>query len=229
MPFLRRTVVRNCTAVRNCTVARSPLDRPLTHAYQAIVRAWRSSESTTGLVRARVWYSGQLHSRPLATKIATGFTLFGVGDIAMQRNNENKDKAAQIDLYRCAKMSVWGGFFNAAMGHAWYNIVEHLVSARGSYGIFQKICFDQLLWTPFIDAGFFSYSALVDGRGVRGVVDDLREKYWVTLKQNWKVWPMVHVITYSLVPLHLRVVWVTTVGVCWSMFLSFMANDFHSH
>lgn len=171
------------------------------------------------------WYSARLMSQPLTTKCVTGGVLFSLGDIAAQRIARG-NQAGASDLKRTAEMSLWGGLFNCGMGHMWYNFVEVVATLPGALGIMQRIAYDQLFWTPCVDTAFFSYHALVNGRGLPGVREELSQKLWPTLAENWKVWPLVHCITYCFVPLHLRVLWVTAVGVCWSTFLSFMANDF---
>lgn len=76
-----------------------------------------------------------------------------------------------------------------------------------------------------LTAAFFGYHSFMSGGGLVGLKKDMLSKYWPTLKENWKVWPLVHVITYALVPLQLRVVWVSLAGVCWSTYLSFIVND----
>ena len=37
---------------------------------------------------------------------------------------------------------------------------------------------------------------------------------------GWKFWPFAHALTYSVVPLHLRVLWVDTLEVAWVAILS---------
>lgn len=195
------------------------------------------------------WYVRQLTARPLATKCATGGVLFSFGDIvaqrmAMQKAPTRTESQMQVsekshvrpppaqlqrcDFDRTLKMTIWGGVFNTGLGHLWYNFVERIAGLPGPAGIVQRIAYDQLLWTPLIDVGFFTYYALASGGGLQGVRDELSAKYWPTLKRNWQVWPMVHCITYTLIPLQFRVFWVGCVGVGWSMFLSFMANDYEA-
>lgn len=46
-----------------------------------------------------------------------------------------------------------------------------------------------------------------------------------SLQAGWKFWPLVHVLTYSVVPLHLRVLWVDLVEIVWVAVLSVCINQ----
>lgn len=184
----------------------------------------------SGFWRALRWYKANLDARPLVTKCATGCLLFGMGDLAAQwaKNFSAPKPHAATDVVRASRMALWGGPFNAGLGHFWYNAVEALATLPGPLGVVQRIAYDQLFWTPLLTAVFFGYHSLVSGSGLVGLKQDLLSKYWPTMRENWKVWPLVHVVTYALVPLQLRVVWVSLAGVCWSTFLSFIVNDFQA-
>ena len=43
---------------------------------------------------------------------------------------------------------------------------------------------------------------------------------WPTLRSSWRYWPFVHLLTFSVVPLHLRVLWVDVMEVGWVCLLS---------
>lgn len=214
-----------CAPRCSSLIARTALWAPALDAPAEVSRVLRlPSLSFRSALR---WYSSRLIDRPIATKCATGGALFGLGDLTVQRHKRAK-QGTPVDIGRTAEMAFWGGTFNSGVGHLWYNFVEQIAGLPGPLGIVQRVAFDQLLWTPLIDVAFFSYHALVRGRGFSGVRQEVGDKLWPTLVQNWKVWPLVHCVTYCFVPLHLRVVWVAAVGVCWSTFLSHMANDFHA-
>ena len=119
------------------------------------------------------------------------------------------------------------------MGHYWYDFVERLVPFTGMTGVVCKVGADQLLYTPFvINPLFLIFNAIWDGLTgtdiaiVKGIKEEFRRKWWPVLRTNLKVWPLVHLITFSIIPLSYRVVWVTAVGTLWSIFLSYVANDF---
>lgn len=182
------------------------------------------------IARAGRWYATQLEVNPIPTKCITGGLLFGCGDYTAQRIKawySDTNKHFEWEAHRTLKMMVWGGCVNAFFGHHWYNLVEKLVPRQGITGIATKIALDQLTWTPCIDVAFLGTMALWNAKGVDGAIIEVQEKLWPTLVANWKVWPMFHVITYSLIPVPFRVLWTHCIGTCWSTFLSFMAYDYH--
>jgi hypothetical protein len=52
------------------------------------------------------------------------------------------------------------------------------------------------------------------------VACQVRSSWWPSLKASWRFWPIAHAFTYSVVPLHLRVLWVDVLEVVWVAILS---------
>lgn len=47
----------------------------------------------------------------------------------------------------------------------------------------------------------------------------------VSLQAGWKLWPFAHLITYGLVPVEQRLLWVDCVEIIWVTILSMFANE----
>lgn len=45
------------------------------------------------------------------------------------------------------------------------------------------------------------------------------------VQAGWKLWPFAHIVTYGLVPLEQRVLWVDCVEIVWVTILSMFANE----
>ena len=43
---------------------------------------------------------------------------------------------------------------------------------------------------------------------------------WPSLTASWRFWPAAHALTYSVIPLHLRVLWVDVLEVVWVAILA---------
>jgi len=52
------------------------------------------------------------------------------------------------------------------------------------------------------------------------VLSRIKTTAWPTLRSSWRYWPFVHLLTFSVVPLHLRVLWVDVMEVGWVCLLS---------
>ena len=86
------------------------------------------------------------------------------------------------------------------------------------------------------------YAASVGPEAMRAVIADVFDRHMQgespehassvatskllpTLKANWVVWPVVHLATFSVVPLAYRVLWVNCANFLWSGFLSAQAHS----
>jgi len=52
-------------------------------------------------------------------------------------------------------------------------------------------------------------------------ISEINDKLWPTLVANWKVWPLLQLINFALVPIKLQVLYVNFFGVFWNTYLSF--------
>jgi len=99
--------------------------------------------------------------------------------------------------------------------YGWMGLAEHaqerLRERGGAAALLRTL-------PPLAEAAQGASAAVGEGLecGYRRAVDCL----WPTLRVNWPVWGVVGFVTYGLVPLHLRVIWVSTVQVGWNAFLS---------
>lgn len=47
----------------------------------------------------------------------------------------------------------------------------------------------------------------------------------ICLQAGWKLWPFAHLVTYGLVPVEQRLLWVDCVEIVWVTILSMFANE----
>ena len=47
----------------------------------------------------------------------------------------------------------------------------------------------------------------------------------ICLQAGWKLWPFAHLITYGLIPVEQRLLWVDSVEIVWVTILSMFANE----
>jgi len=163
--------------------------------------------------------------KPLLTKSLTSACLFGVGDLSTQailrKDDENHDWA------RTGRQVVFGGAIFAPLAHGWYILLEAQMAKTGLTGakeVVSKIAADQLIFTPPINVVFFTASSMMEGKGPGESYQQAVDKLWPTLKVNWTVWPLIHTVTFSVIPFEFRILWINVCAMGWSGFLSFMAN-----
>ena len=52
--------------------------------------------------------------------------------------------------------------------------------------------------------------------------------YIPSLQTNYKIWPVAQFLNIYFVPLHLRVLWLNMIGLCFNVYLSYRAHS-NSH
>ena len=192
-------------------------------------------------------------TRPVLTKSLTSSLMLGASDIVCQKLVPSPHDApgGGLDVQRAARMASWGLLVNGPIGHLWYLGLERMVRVQGALAIAAKVAIDQLVWTPPLTALFFTYEGCLQGETLDEAKGCAAEKLWPTLKANWvvrrprqssfcdvnhrrstiplsrawQVWPVVHLCTFSVVPLNYRVLWVNCANFVWSGFLSMQAHS----
>jgi hypothetical protein len=87
-------------------------------------------------------YLDLLDSKPLQTRMITGFLIGAVGDIISQISGGTK--ASALDLKRLLIFSSWGGFGFTPVGYNWYNLIESTVPVNIPARFFWKMLMDQV-------------------------------------------------------------------------------------
>ncbi|KAG0303144.1 hypothetical protein BGZ98_006965 [Dissophora globulifera] len=85
---------------------------------------------------------------------------------------------------------------------------------------FKRMVTDQTLFAPVGLALLFSGLTILEGGGVEEIKDKLNNNYISTLKANYAVWPLVQLVNFSVMPLQLRLPFVSVVGIAWNAYLS---------
>ena len=175
-------------------------------------------------------YQACLEAAPLATKAATSGVIFGASDalnslLLAQRQGV---RGGGLDLARSARFAAFGAAVQAPLFSAYFSTQDALVD--GALGdspaaaVLVKLALDQLVWTPFFWLPvFFGGMALLEGRGAQAALGVARDRGWgftETCRANWAVWVPVNLLTYSVVPLELRILWVNSVSLLWTAYLS---------
>lgn len=168
-------------------------------------------------------YTQKLAEKPLQVKTMTSFIGFTIGDLVAQIPALMDGKP--WDATRTARMASFGLLLHGPIGHYWYEFLDRTImpqASKSTAAVVSKMAIDQLLWAPVFTALFFSYMETAQGRPERAP-DVVREKLWPTLKVNWTVWPLAHLINFRFIPSSQRILYINTVQVGYNAFLSTMA------
>jgi len=156
------------------------------------------------------------------TKTMTSFTGFVLGDLVAQSPDLQKGKA--WDSWRTAKLALFGLALHGPIGHYWYGFLDRTVmtaAPTSAAAVASKTAIDQILWAPIFTSIFFGSMKLLDGKQDE-IPDEIREKLWPTMKVNWTVWPLAHVINFRFIPSSQRILYINVIQVGYNAFLSTM-------
>ena len=182
------------------------------------------------LRRLAVLYDGANATRPITTKSLTSCFMLGCSDAVCQRvmpSSDSAEEASAFDVQRTARMASWGLLVNGPLGHVWYLALERLPlhAAPKALAVAAKVAVDQAVWTPPLTFAFFTYEGVLQHETLAQSTGTAAQKLWPTLQANWMVWPLVHLCTFSVIPLNYRVLWVNCANFVWSGYLSLQAHS----
>lgn len=173
-------------------------------------------------------YRWSLNRRPLTTKALTSMAGFIAGDLVAQLSSGAKLRLAgpgKYDMARTIRMGIFGGLIAGPMAHTWFQVLDRAVipeAPKHPATVILKSALDQLLMAPFGTVVFYASLKSMESQP-HMTVPTVREKLIPTLKENYKFWPLAHIINFALVPPSLRILYVNCISVVWAVLLSRMA------
>ncbi|KAF9000092.1 hypothetical protein BDQ17DRAFT_1360096 [Cyathus striatus] len=162
-------------------------------------------------------YNALLIRRPMASQCATAGFLFGAGDVVAQQLIEKRGK--EHDFLRTARLTFYGGALFGPCMTKWYQFLNRLKFSSPRKALIYRVYLDQLLLTPVAVAFFYGSMATLEARPFEAW-DRIKKAYIPTIIRNWAVYVPVQLLNFSLVPPHLRLVFVSVVSLFWNTYLS---------
>lgn len=193
-----------------------------------IMRGWTPEEMA---VRIPVdnWfsYSAVLEQSPLPTKAITSATVYTIGDMISQ-GTEGKS-IGEIDRPRVIRSLLAGLLGHGPLSHLWYdfseNIFENVMHLQGWTGTIIKVLVDQSTWGPFWNNTYILMLGLMKFNKFDKIFDEMKRTTVPLIISGLKLWPLAHCVTYGLVPVENRLLWVDLVEILWVTILSTAAAE----
>ncbi|CAN1243243.1 Protein SYM1 [Linum perenne] len=83
-----------------------------------------------------------------------------------------------------------------------------------------KVAFDQTAWSAVWNSIYFTVLGFLRLESPSTIFAELRSTFFPMLTAGWKLWPFAHVITYGMIPVEQRLLWVDCVELIWVTILS---------
>ncbi|KAJ6966509.1 hypothetical protein NC652_004150 [Populus alba x Populus x berolinensis] len=88
-----------------------------------------------------------------------------------------------------------------------------------------KVAFDQTLWAAAWNSIYFTALGFLRLESPASIFSELTATFWPMLTAGWKLWPFAHLITYGVIPVEQRLLWVDCVELIWVTILSTYSNE----
>jgi protein Mpv17 len=189
-----------------------------------MTRGWTQSEIAMRIPLDN-WlnYESSLADRPIATKTAINVIIYLLGDwlsqTAFSGNNILNFDAAR---------TIRNGFIGLCFGplvHEYYQFSDHILPVDGGMFVrLQKIIMDQTIYLSVKCSIYISAVGLLQGDDVTTVKQNVQTKLPKIVLTAWKFWPLVHLVTYGVIPARHRILWVNCVDLIWNAILATMSQ-----
>ena len=67
-------------------------------------------------------------------------------------------------------------------------------------GVIKKAAFAQVIFSFWFISTFYLYMGVVNGKGIKGGIDEMKVKFMPTMMGHYKFWPFIQLINFSVCP-----------------------------
>ncbi|XP_050206378.1 uncharacterized protein LOC126655990 isoform X1 [Mercurialis annua] len=168
-------------------------------------------------------YEQALKSNPVLAKMAISGIVYSIGDWIAQCY-EGKP-IFEFDRTRTFRSGLVGFTLHGSLSHYYYQFCEALFPFEDWWVVPAKVAFDQTVWAAIWNSIYFVVLGFLRFESPANVFSELTATFWPMLTAGWKLWPFAHLITYGVVPLEQRLLWVDCVELIWVTILSTYSNE----
>jgi len=190
-----------------------------------MTRGWSASEIAMRIPLDN-WgaYESYLANKPILTKSLINVIIYLLGDWLSQTAFTKTNNLLEFDLQRTLR----NGFIGLCFGplvHEYYEFSDRILPPEnGLVTRMEKILMDQTLYLTIKCSLYIGAVGLLAGEDRKSVCQTIRDKIGGIVVTAWKFWPIVHCVTYSVIPAQHRVLWVNSVDLVWNAILSSAAQ-----
>uniref|UniRef100_A0A7S2PLY5 Peroxisomal membrane protein MPV17 n=1 Tax=Leptocylindrus danicus TaxID=163516 RepID=A0A7S2PLY5_9STRA len=193
-----------------------------------MMRGWTAAEMAVRIpVDNWASYESILHAAPISTKAVTSATVYTIGDIIAQRT-EGKSYG-DLDRWRVLRSLLAGCIGHGPLSHVWYDWSEDVFTEQFHWtewwSFFPKVAIDQMTWGPFWNNTYILLLGIMQFRPLKDIWTEIKETTVPLIVSGLKLWPLAHCVTYGLVPVENRLLWVDLVEIVWVTILASAAAE----
>ncbi|KAK5061360.1 hypothetical protein LTR84_007902 [Exophiala bonariae] len=125
-------------------------------------------------------------------------------------------------LISCPPNILWQEFLEQKFpGYTYHAATGEKILDKGNTA--RKLLFDQTLSAFVNTVAFVAAMAAFKGKGLRGIQREVERDVVPLMINSWKLWPVVAIINFTLVPVERRIILNSVIGLFWGIYLSLVA------
>ncbi|CAA7392365.1 unnamed protein product [Spirodela intermedia] len=168
-------------------------------------------------------YEEALKTNPVLAKMMISGIVYSLGDWIAQCY-EGKP-LFEFDRARMLRSGLVGFTLHGSLSHYYYYFCEALFPFQDWWVVPAKVAFDQTAWSAVWNSIYFVVLGFLRFESPASILSELKATFWPMLKAGWKLWPFAHLITYGVIPVEQRLLWVDCVELIWVTILSTYSNE----
>ncbi|KAL6543245.1 hypothetical protein OROHE_010765 [Orobanche hederae] len=168
-------------------------------------------------------YEEALKTNPVLAKMMISGVVYSVGDWIAQCY-EGKP-LFEFDRARMFRSGLLGFTLHGSLSHYYYQFCEALFPFDDWWVVPAKVIFDQTAWSAVWNSIYFTLLGILRLESPANIFSELKSTFWPMLTAGWKLWPFAHLITYGVIPVEQRLLWVDCVELIWVTILSTYSNE----
>ncbi|XAR68373.1 hypothetical protein NMG60_11003473 [Bertholletia excelsa] len=168
-------------------------------------------------------YEEALKTNPVLAKMAISGIVYSIGDWIAQCY-EGKP-LFEFDRARMFRSGLVGFTLHGSLSHYYYQFCEELFPSQDWWVVPAKVIFDQTAWAAVWNSIYYTVLGFLRFESPVSIFSELKATFWPMLTAGWKLWPFAHLITYGVIPVEQRLLWVDCVELIWVTILSTYSNE----
>ncbi|KAL3508634.1 hypothetical protein ACH5RR_028035 [Cinchona calisaya] len=168
-------------------------------------------------------YEEALKTNPVFAKMVISGVVYSVGDWIAQCY-EGKP-IFEFDRARMFRSGLAGFTLHGSLSHYYYQFCEALFPFDDWWVVPAKVVFDQTVWSAVWNSIYYTVLGVLRLESPASIFNELKATFWPMLTAGWKLWPFAHLITYGVIPVEQRLLWVDCVELIWVTILSTYSNE----
>ncbi|CAE6138453.1 unnamed protein product [Arabidopsis arenosa] len=170
-----------------------------------------------------VAYEQILKTNPVLAKMAISGIVYSLGDWIAQCY-EGKP-LFEFDRARVLRSGLVGFTLHGSLSHYYYQFCEALFPFQEWWVVPAKVAFDQTVWSAIWNSIYFTVLGLLRFQSPADIFSEIKTTFWPMLTAGWKLWPLAHLVTYGVIPVDQRLLWVDCIELIWVTILSTYSNE----